>query len=103
MFKCFSQSLFNYAITLFFPGVSELVVVVNTLEDWCVGEFPFESTFTNCVCFFVFGVDKHLQEFFAAFGAVVGAIYHLFGVFGENFHTASCDFVQIFVFFGGFL
>jgi hypothetical protein len=84
-----SLILLDYAVALFFPSVPKLVIVIYRLKNRRVSQLPLQPAFTNSEYLFVFEVSADFEQFFAAFGAIVGTVDHLFGVFGEQFHTAT--------------
>jgi len=59
------------------------------LKNRRVSQLPLQPAFTYGEYLFVFEVSADFEQFFAAFGAIVGTVDHLFGVFGEQFHAAA--------------
>jgi hypothetical protein len=52
--------LFDNTVTLFFPCVPKLVIIIYGLENRRVSQLPLEPTFTDCVHLLVFGICADL-------------------------------------------
>ena len=92
-FLLLGLTLLNYSVALFFPSVPKLVIVIYRLKNWRVSQLPLQPAFTNGEYLFVFKVRTDFEQFFAAFGTIVGTVDHLLGVFGKQFHAAAGNFL----------